>query len=196
MKVEIYDTTLRDGAQAEGISFSVADKVKIAHRLDEFGVAYIEGGWPGSNPKDEEFFALAKEQKWKNAQLCAFSMTRRAGVDVREDANLQKILEAQTPVVTLVGKTWDFHVTQALKISLDENLRMIEESVRYVREQGRRVFYDCEHFFDGFRANREYSLKTLEAAANGGARISCCAIPTAAACRSGSPNASTRCSAS
>jgi 2-isopropylmalate synthase len=171
MKVEIYDTTLRDGAQAEGISFSVADKVKIAHRLDEFGVAYIEGGWPGSNPKDEEFFALAKEQKWKNAQLCAFSMTRRAGVDVREDANLQKILEAQTPVVTLVGKTWDFHVTQALKISLDENLRMIEESVRYVRERGRRVFYDCEHFFDGFRANREYSLKTLEAAANGGAEI-------------------------
>lgn len=171
MRVQIYDTTLRDGAQAEGISFSVADKLKIAHRLDEFGIAFIEGGWPGSNPKDEEFFALAREQKWKNAQLCAFSMTRRAGIKAEDDPNLQKILEAQTPVVTLVGKTWDFHVEKALKISLDENLKMIEESVRYIKSQGRRVFYDCEHFFDGIAANREYSLKTLQAAANGGAEI-------------------------
>lgn len=169
--VEMYDTTLRDGAQAEGISFSVADKLKIARRLDEFGIHYIEGGWPGSNPKDEEFFALAKKQTWQHASLAAFSMTRRAGVTVQADANLQKILAAETPVVTLVGKTWDFHVTHALKIALDENLRMIEESVRYVREEGRRVFYDAEHFFDGWRANPEYALKTLQAAAAGGAEV-------------------------
>ncbi len=170
-QVQIYDTTLRDGAQAEGISFSVADKLKIARRLDEFGVAFIEGGWPGSNPKDEEFFALCQKETWKNSQLCAFSMTRRAGIKAADDTNLQTILAAQTPVVTLVGKTWDFHVEKALKISLDENLRMIEESVRFVKEHGRRVFYDCEHFFDGFRSNREYALKTLRAAAEGGAEM-------------------------
>ncbi|MBV9469697.1 MAG: citramalate synthase [Abitibacteriaceae bacterium] len=169
--VEMYDTTLRDGAQAEGISFSVADKLKIARRLDEFGIQYIEGGWPGSNPKDEEFFALAKQQSWQHASLAAFSMTRRAGIAARDDANLQKILEAETPVVTLVGKTWDFHVTHALKVSLDENLKMIEDSVRYVREHGRRVFYDAEHFFDGWHANPEYALRTLRAAAEGGAEI-------------------------
>ena len=170
-QVQIYDTTLRDGAQAEGISFSVADKLKIARRLDDFGVAFIEGGWPGSNPKDEEFFHLAKRETWKHAQLCAFSMTRRANTKAHDDANLQTILRAETPVVTLVGKTWDFHVTEALKISLDENLRMIEESVRFVESHGRRVFYDCEHFFDGFKANREYALQTLRAAKDGGAEM-------------------------
>jgi 2-isopropylmalate synthase len=170
-QVQIYDTTLRDGAQAEGISFSVADKLKIAKRLDDFGVAFIEGGWPGSNPKDEEFFRLAREHSWKNAQLCAFSMTRRANIKAADDANLQTILRAETPVVTLVGKTWDFHVEKALKISLDENLRMIEDSVRLMCDNGRRVFYDCEHFFDGFRANREYALQTLRAAADGGAEM-------------------------
>jgi 2-isopropylmalate synthase len=170
-KVEIYDTTLRDGAQAEGISFSVADKVKIAHRLDEFGLSYIEGGWPGSNPKDEEFFELAQGHTWKNAQLAAFSMTRRAGVKVEEDPNLQKILAANTPIVTLVGKTSDFHVEAALKISLDENLRMIEESVAYMKSHGRRVFYDAEHFFDTWKSNPEYALKTLTAAATGGAEV-------------------------
>ena len=170
MQVQIYDTTLRDGAQAEGISFSVADKMKIARRLDEFGISYIEGGWPGSNPKDEEFFALAQKQSW-NAQLCAFSMTRRANIKAEDDLNLQTILRAETPVVTLVGKTWDFHVTHALKIELDENLHMIESSVRLMREQGRRVFYDCEHFFDGYHANPEYALKTLRAARDGGAEI-------------------------
>ena len=170
-QVQIYDTTLRDGAQAEGISFSVADKMKIARRLDDFGVAFIEGGWPGSNPKDEEFFELAKKESWKHAQLCAFSMTRRANSKVEDDANLQTILRAETPVVTLVGKTWDFHVLEALKIELDENLRMIEESIAFVKSHGRRVFYDCEHFFDGFRANREYAIKTLQAAKNGGAEI-------------------------
>ncbi len=170
-KVELYDTTLRDGAQAEGISFSVADKMRVARRLDEFGIHYIEGGWPGSNPKDEEFFELARKEKWQNAQLCAFSMTRRAGVDVREDANLKKILAAQTPVVTLVGKTSDFHVQRALNIALDENLRMIEESVRLMKDEGRRVFYDAEHFFDTWRDNRDYALQTLQAAANGGADV-------------------------
>ncbi len=171
LAVEIYDTTLRDGAQAEGISFSVQDKLKIAQKLDEFGISYIEGGWPGSNPKDEEFFALARKENWKHAQLAAFSMTRRAGIKTEDDANLKTILAAQTPVVTLVGKTWDFHVTKALRIDLDENLRMIEESVRLMTREGRRVFYDAEHFFDGWRANPEYALKTLRAAQEGGAEF-------------------------
>lgn len=168
-QVFLYDTTLRDGAQAEGISFSVADKLKIAARLDEFGIHFIEGGWPGSNPKDEDFFALAQKHNFKNAVLCAFSMTRRAGIEARDDLNLQKILAAKTPGVTLVGKTWDFHVTEALRISLDENLRMIEDSVRLMVSEGRRVFFDSEHFFDGYKANPEYALKVLGAAAEGGA---------------------------
>jgi 2-isopropylmalate synthase len=169
--VEIYDTTLRDGAQAEGISFSSQDKLKIARKLDEFGIAYIEGGWPGSNPKDVEFFALAQKENWKNAQLAAFSMTRRAGIKACDDANLQTILEAQTPVVTLVGKSWDFHVEKALKISPAENLKMIEESIAFMVCEGRRVFYDAEHFFDGWKANPEFALQTLRAARNGGAEI-------------------------
>jgi 2-isopropylmalate synthase len=167
--VYLYDTTLRDGAQAEGISFSVADKLKIAARLDEFGIHFIEGGWPGSNPKDEDFFALAQKHKFQNATLFAFTMTRRAGIAAREDANLQKILAAKTPGVTLVGKTWDFHVTQALRVSLDENLRMIEDSVKLMRDEGRRVFFDAEHFFDGYKANPEYALKVLGTAAEAGA---------------------------
>jgi len=167
--VTLYDTTLRDGSQAEGVSFTVADKLKIARKLDEFGIHFVEGGWPGSNPKDEEFFALAQKEKWRNAALCAFSMTRRAGVAAADDPNLQMIVAAKTPIVTLVGKTWDFHVTNALKVSLDENLRMIEESVRWVKSQGRRVFFDAEHCFDGLRANPEYALRVLTAAAEGGA---------------------------
>jgi 2-isopropylmalate synthase len=170
-RVQIYDTTLRDGAQAEGISFSVADKMKIAQRLDEFGVAFIEGGWPGSNPKDEEFFALAAKHNWVNAKLCAFSMTRRAGIKAEDDANLQKILAAETPYVTLVGKTWDFHVTHALKVSLEENLAMIQDSIRLMRERGRRVFFDAEHFFDGYRANPAYAVRALRAAKEGGAEM-------------------------
>ena len=169
--VQIYDTTLRDGAQAEGISFSVADKLKIARHLDEFGVDFIEGGWPGSNPKDEEFFELAQKHPWKHAQMTAFSMTCRAGVQAKDDANLQKIVAAKTPVVMLVGKAWDFHVERALRVSLDENLRMIEDSVRYVKSQGRRVFYIAEHFFDAFAQSPEYAMKTLHAAAEGGAEL-------------------------
>jgi 2-isopropylmalate synthase len=170
-KVEIYDTTLRDGAQAEGISFSVADKLKIAARLDEFGISYIEGGWPGANPKDVEFFERAKNLPWKNAKLAAFTMTRRAGIKAEDDKNLQNILAAQTPIVTMVGKSSDFHVEHALKISLDENLRMIEESVAFMVREGRRVFYDAEHFFDTWQGNREYALKTLLAAQAGGAEV-------------------------
>ncbi len=167
----LYDTALRDGAQAEGVSFSVADKLKIARKLDEFGIHFIEGGWPGSNPKDEEFFLSAQRETWHNAQLCAFSMTRRAGTLAKDDPNLQTIVAAHTPVVTLVGKTWDFHVKAALRIPLDENLRMIEESVAWVKSQGRRVFFDSEHFFDGYKANPEYALQVLAAAATGGAEF-------------------------
>ena len=169
--VQLYDTTLRDGAQAEGISFSVLDKLKIARRLDEFGIHFIEGGWPGSNPKDEEFFALARKERFQNAQLCAFSMTRRANVQPQDDANLQTIVAAQTPVVMLVGKSWDFHVTEALRVPLDENLAMIESSVAWVKGQGRRVFFIGEHFFDALAQSPDYALKTLEAAANGGAEL-------------------------
>ena len=169
--VFLYDTALRDGAQAEGVSLSVLDKLRIARKLDEFGIHFIEGGWPGSNPKDEEFFARAAREKWTHAKLCAFSMTRRAGVAPQDDPNLQTIVRAGTPVVTLVGKTWDFHVEHALRVSLDENLRMIEESVAWVKSQGRRVFFDAEHFFDGLKGNRDYALKVLGAAANGGAEV-------------------------
>ena len=171
MTVELYDTTLRDGAQAEGISFSVHDKMRVARALDDFGFHYIEGGWPGSNPKDVEFFELAKKENWKNAQLAAFTMTRRAGLKVEDDPNLQTILAAETPVVTMVGKSWDFHVTKALRVSLEENLKMIEESVAFMVSHGRRVFYDCEHFFDAFKRSREYALQTLKAAQNGGAEV-------------------------
>jgi len=171
LPVFLYDTALRDGAQAEGVSLSVPDKLRIARKLDEFGIHFIEGGWPGSNPKDEEFFALAARENWKNAQLCAFSMTRRAGVLAKDDPNLQTIVAARTPVVTLVGKTWDFHVEHALHVSLDENLKMIEESVAWVKSQGRRVFFDAEHFFDGLKANPSYARQVLEAAANGGAEV-------------------------
>lgn len=171
MTVELYDTTLRDGAQAEGISFSVQDKLRVARALDEFGFHYIEGGWPGSNPKDVEFFELAKNETWKNAQLTAFTMTRRAGLKVEDDPNLQTILAAETPVVTMVGKSWDFHVTKALRVSLEENLKMIEESVAFMVRHGRRVFYDCEHFFDAFKRSRDYAMQTLQAAQNGGAEV-------------------------
>lgn len=171
MTVELYDTTLRDGAQAEGISFSVQDKLRVAKYLDDFGFHYIEGGWPGSNPKDVEFFELAKKETWKNAQLAAFTMTRRAGLKAEDDPNLQTILAAETPIVTMVGKSWDFHVTEALRVSLDENLKMIEESVALMVREGRRVFYDCEHFFDAFKRSREYAMQTLKAAQNGGAEV-------------------------
>lgn len=174
-KIEIYDTTLRDGAQGEGISFSAKDKVKIALRLDKLGFHYIEGGWPGSNPKDLAFFELIKNHRLKNAQITAFGSTRKPGVSAQHDENLQQILKAGVKVATLFGKTWDFHVKHALQTTLEENLYMIRESVAYLKQQGMEVFYDAEHFFDGYRANPEYALSTLRAARDAGAaRIILC----------------------
>ncbi len=167
--VKIYDTTLRDGTQGEGISFSVTDKLLIAERLDAFGVDYIEGGFPGSNPRDITFFAEAQKLKLKHAKLAAFGSTRRAGVKAEEDAQLRTLLDSGMPVMTLVGKTWDLHVTEILRTTLEENLAMIEDSIRYLVSQGREVIYDAEHFFDGYRADPDYAFKTLAAALRGGA---------------------------
>lgn len=167
--VEIYDTTLRDGAQGEGLAYSVEDKLKIARCLDELGVSYIEGGWPGANPKDVEFFERAKDIRLENASFAAFGSTRRANAVAGDDAIVQGLLAAETPVVTIFGKSWDFHVDIALKTTLEENLRMIADTVSHLKSQGRRVFYDAEHFFDGYRANTEYALDTLNAAVQAGA---------------------------
>jgi 2-isopropylmalate synthase len=168
-QVEIYDTTLRDGAQAEGINFSAQDKLRIAEKLDSFGVHYIEGGWPGSNPKDMEFFQQAARRKWKHAQIAAFSMTRRKGVAVESDELMRLILEAKTPVVTIVGKTWLLHVTEVLRATPDENLGMIADTIRYLKDHGKKVIYDAEHSFDGFADEPEYALATWQAAEKAGA---------------------------
>jgi 2-isopropylmalate synthase len=167
--VQVYDTTLRDGTQREGISLSCDDKLRIAERLDDFGVAFIEGGWPGSNPKDQEFFRRARERTWKNAAITAFGATRRAGMPAEADAQLQLLLEAGTPACTLFGKSWTLHVAEVLRVDPAENLRMITDSVRFLREHGRRVVYDAEHFFDGYAADPSYALDTLHAAVEGGA---------------------------
>ncbi len=168
-EVEIYDTTLRDGAQGEGINFSAVDKLRIAEKLDAFGVHYIEGGWPGSNPKDMEFFKQASRRKWKNAQIAAFSMTRRKGVAVENDDLMRLILEAKTPVVTIVGKTWLLHVTEVLRAKPEENLAMIGDTIRYLKDHGKKVIYDAEHSFDGFADEPEYALATWQAAEKAGA---------------------------
>ncbi|MBI1368030.1 MAG: citramalate synthase [Planctomycetes bacterium] len=168
-RVEIYDTTLRDGTQGEGVSFSLIDKVKIAHHLDALGVDYIEGGFPLSNPKDIAFFEEMARTRLKHAKVCAFGMTRRRGVKAADDVGMKALVNAQTPIVTIVGKTWDLHVDEVLQVSREENLAMIRESVRFCSESGREVFYDAEHLFDGYRANREYALQTLRAALEGGA---------------------------
>jgi len=167
--VEIYDTTLRDGSQGEGINFSVTDKLRIAERLDAFGIQYIEGGWPGSNPRDMEFFAQARQRKFKHAKLAAFSMTRRKGVAVEKDELMRQMLEAETPVVTIVGKTWLLHVTEVLRATPDENLAMIADSVRFFKDHGKIVFYDAEHSFDGYKDEPGYSLATWQAAEKAGA---------------------------
>jgi 2-isopropylmalate synthase len=171
IKVDIYDTTLRDGSQREGVSLSVADKIKIAQKLDDFGISYIEGGWPGSNPKDIEFFRRAKKVKFKHARLCAFGSTRRPGINPAEDSNIRALVEAGTDTVTIFGKSWDFHVRDALKTSLKENLEMIRESVEYLKGRNLQVFFDAEHFFDGYKANPEYALAAVEAASRGGADV-------------------------
>lgn len=167
--LEILDTTLRDGAQAEGISFSLEDKLRIARRLDALGVRYIEGGWPGSNPKDAEFFARARDMEFKHALVAAFGATCRAAGGPEDDANIKALLDSHTPVCTIFGKTWTLHVTEVLRTTLEDNLRIIEQSVTYLREQGRRVIYDAEHFFDGYKADPAYALETLQAAVRGGA---------------------------
>lgn len=171
MTIQIYDTTLRDGTQSEGISLSVNDKLKIARRLDEFGVHYIEGGWPGSNPKDAEFFERVQTLEFANAKIAAFGSTRKKESPVEGDPNLMALVDAQTPVVTLVGKSWDLHVYDVLETTLEENLAMIRESVAYMKGLGKEVIYDAEHFFDGYKANPQYTLQTLRAAADGGADI-------------------------
>ena len=168
--VEIYDTTLRDGAQLEGISLTVADKLRIAEQLDRLGVHYIEGGWPGSNPKDEEFFARARtELKLERSRLVAFGSTRRVNGDAAEDATLANLLAAETEVVCIVGKASAYHVTEALRTSLDEGVAMVADSIRYLKSRGRTVFFDAEHFFDGYRDDPEFSLRVLLAAAEAGA---------------------------
>ena len=168
-KIVIYDTTLRDGSQTEGISFSASDKVKIAKKLDLLGVHYIEGGWPGSNPKDKEFFEVMAKTKLKNSVIAAFGSTRRAKIKCSDDVNLCELIKSKAKTLTIFGKTWDMHVTDVIKCSLEENLRMIEESVAFLKKKKREVFYDAEHFFDGYKNNPEYALKTLLAAQEGGA---------------------------
>jgi 2-isopropylmalate synthase len=168
-KIELYDTTLRDGTQAEGISVSVDDKLAIARRLDELGVDYIEGGYAGANPKDDEFFRRARGLKLGKAALVAFGNTRKADVEAAKDASLKALLDAGTPVVTLVGKASEMQVRRVLETSLEENLAMIADSVRYLRGHGRRVFFDAEHFFDGYRANPQYALQAARVAAEAGA---------------------------
>lgn len=171
MQIQTYDTTLRDGAQGEGVNFSLEDKLLIARRLDDLGFDFIEGGYPLSNPKDAEFFQKLAEKPLKNSKACAFGMTRRRGMEPADDPGMQALLESQAPVITIVGKTSDFHATEVLGVSLEENLEMIRDTVAYLCEQGREVIYDAEHFFDGWKANSDYAAKTIQAAAEAGASI-------------------------
>jgi 2-isopropylmalate synthase len=170
-KISVYDTTLRDGTQREGISLSLEDKVRIARRLDHFGVHYIEGGWPGSNPKDAEFFEAVHDIEFKSAKITAFGATRRKNTRPEDDPNLQALLASNTPAVALVGKSWDLHVRDVLETDLEENLAMIAESVAYMKANGKEVVYDAEHFFDGYKANPEYAMLTLKVAAEAGADV-------------------------
>ncbi|HYH63178.1 MAG TPA: citramalate synthase [Urbifossiella sp.] len=170
-RVAIYDTTLRDGSQGEGVNFSLQDKLLLTRKLDELGVDYIEGGYPLSNPKDFEYFQAVRDLPLRHAKVVAFGMTRRKNSAPETDTCLKALLDARTPVVTIVGKTWDFHVTDVLGTTLDENVRMIADSVAFCRSQGREVFYDAEHFFDGYQANPDYALRTLRAAADAGASV-------------------------
>ncbi len=170
-KVVLYDTTLRDGAQTEGISFSVPDKLQITAKLAELGVPYIEGGWPGANLRETEYYRKVKRLKLGRSQVTAFGSTRRAGVSAEKDAQLRNLLEAETRVITIFGKSWDLHVRDALRVPLEENLRMIADSVAHLKKRGRTVMYDAEHFFDGYRANPAYALQTLQAAAEHGASV-------------------------
>ncbi len=168
-RIEVYDTTLRDGSQAEDVNFSVEDKLRITEKLDELGIHYIEGGWPGANPKDAEYFRKARKLDLSNAAVVAFGSTHRARTRVEKDGNVKAILNAGTGVATIFGKTWDFHVTDALRISLEENLELIHNTVRYLKERLDKVFFDAEHFYDGYRDNPDYALRCLIAAQDSGA---------------------------
>ncbi len=172
-RISIYDSTLRDGAQAQGISYSVEDKIKIIQRLDALGVDYIEAGNPGSNPKDLEFFGRIKALRLQHSRIIAFGSTRKVGVDVAGDSNVMSLLQAGTPAIAIFGKSWDYQVTDILRTTLDENLRMIGDTIRHLKQQGREVVYDAEHFFDGYMANADYALQTLAVAAEAGADCLC-----------------------
>jgi 2-isopropylmalate synthase len=182
--IDVYDTTLRDGTQAEGIAFSPDDKVRVARKLDDLGVHYLEGGWPGSNPNSIEFFDRVRGLRFKNLKVAAFGSTRHAKNACAKDPNMRALLEARTPVVTIFGKSWDLHVREALRVPLETNLEMIEDSVAFLRKKGKEVVYDAEHFFDAFKRNRGYALATLQAAHRAGADVLCLcetnggAIPT------------------
>lgn len=167
----LFDTTLRDGAQGEGVSFTVDDKLKIVKKLDELGIDYIEGGWPGSNPKDEEFFEAVQDLKLKNSEIVAFSSTKRAGIDIKDDLNIKKLVSSGVKTVCIFGKSWDFHVIEALEVSLEDNLAMIRDTVSYLVEKGLKVIYDAEHFFDGYNHNPDYALETLKVARDAGAEV-------------------------
>jgi 2-isopropylmalate synthase len=167
--VELYDTTLRDGAQRAGLSYSIEDRLRILHKLDSLGFPYVEGGWPGANPRETEFFRLATKEKLEHATLTAFGMTRKAGERAGDSAVLRDLLEAGTEVVCLVGKSWDLHVTEALRTSLEEGVAMVGDSIAFLRSKGRRVFFDAEHFFDGYRRNRAFAIAVLAAASEAGA---------------------------
>ncbi|HSW51915.1 MAG TPA: hypothetical protein VLG93_01690, partial [Sulfuricaulis sp.] len=169
MRIATFDTTLRDGTQGEAVSFSLDDKLLIAQKLDDLGIDYIEGGWPMSNPKDKEFFARARELKLKHAKLTAFGATRFKNNPVEKDANVLALLEAGTPAISVFGKSWDLHATRVLGVSEEENLELIAGTVRFIKEHGREMIYDAEHFFDGYINNPAYALRTLEAAYKAGA---------------------------
>jgi 2-isopropylmalate synthase len=170
-RIQIYDTTLRDGSQGEGVNFSLEDKLAITLKLDEFGFDYIEGGYPLSNPKDAEYFQRVADLPLKHAKIASFGMTRRKGIAAEKDVGMQALRDAKTEVATLVGKSWDLHVREVLGVSPEENLAMIRDSVAYLRAEGRRVIYDAEHFFDGFARNPDFALRTVQAAQEGGAEI-------------------------
>ncbi len=170
-RIQIYDTTLRDGSQGEGISFSLEDKLLIARRLLELGFDYVEGGYPLSNDKDFQFFQNVRDEDLDHSRICAFGMTRRRGVQPQEDPGMRALVDSQAKVITLVGKTWDFHVTEVLRVELDENLAMIADSISFLRSLGREVIYDAEHFFDGWKANASYAARTISAAAEAGASL-------------------------
>ncbi len=173
MRIYTFDTTLRDGTQGEAVNLTVEDKLVIAQKLDDLGIDYIEGGWPGSNPKDKEFFARARTVRWKHAKITAFGATRLAKFSVDRDPSVLALVEAGTPAVSIFGKSWDLHTERALRISEEENLRLIEDTVRFLKEHGKEVVFDAEHFFDGYKSNPAFALRTLEAAKRAGADVLC-----------------------